>query len=95
MVNNQTNVCDNVCLWDGNPNTWSPPSNYLMLIQATTLAKVWVYDFDTRTYYLEVQAGQGQIGYTWDGVYLITNEPQPIPSEADEFQPVVSGAQVL
>lgn len=75
MVNIETNVCDNVCIWDGNPQTWTPPSNYLMLIQDVTPAKVW--QFKDGAYELTVKVGVGAIGFTWDGDYLITDEPQP------------------
>ena len=88
MINEQTNICDNVCLWDGNPETWQPPAGYLMLVQATTPAKVWVLDAQ-KQWALTPEIGQGQIGFTWDGTYLVTNEPQPAP------QPVASGVQTL
>lgn len=98
MVNSQTNVCDNVVLWDGNPDTWQPPSDYLMLVQATTPAKNWVWDAAAKTWVLEV-AGEGQIGFTWDGTYLITNELQPtnplFTTSPEQSQPVVKGAQTL
>ena len=85
MVNTETNVCDNVCVWDGNPQTWTPPANYLMLVQETTPAKVW--QLTDSVYELVVVMGLGSIGFTWDGTYLITNEPQPTPPE----QPMTSG----
>lgn len=75
MINTQTNVCDNVCSWDGNANTWSPPPNYLMLVQSNTPAKVW--NLVNNVWELVIQTGFGSIGFTWDGTYLITNEPQP------------------
>jgi hypothetical protein len=78
MINQQTNVCDNVVVWDGNPNTWTPPAGYLMLVQATTPAKNWVYDEVNKVWSLQI-FGFGQIGFTWDGTYLTTNEPQPAP----------------
>jgi hypothetical protein len=90
MVNETTSVCDNVCLWDGNPNTWQPPSGYLMLVQATTPAKDWVWDSAAKQWNLEV-IGVGSIGFNWDGTYLVTNEPMPpVP-----VQPTVTGAQEL
>jgi len=78
MVNEITNVCDNICMWDGDTNTWKPPTGYLMLVQATTLAKNWVWDVADQAWVLSVE-GVGQIGFTWDGEYLITNEPEPSP----------------
>ena len=85
MVNTETNICDNVCVWDGNPQTWTPPANYLMLVQETTPAKVW--QLTDSVYELVVVMGVGGIGFTWDGTYLITNEPQPAAPE----QPMTSG----
>ncbi len=89
MVNKATNICDNLTVWDGNPDTWTPPAGYLMLVQATTPAKVWVWDKEAKAWALEVQVGQGQIGFTWDGTYLVTSDPEPAP------QPEVEGAQTL
>jgi len=78
MVNESTNIVDNVCIWDGNTQTWATPSGYLMFVQSTTPAKNWVEDTSTTppTYTLQV-SGVGSIGYTWDGTYLTTNQPQP------------------
>ena len=91
MVDTTTNICDNVVMWDGNPDTWTPPPSHLMLVQATTPAKVWELNSEKTEYVLQVQMGTGQIGFTWDGAHLVTNEPQPvIPT-----QPAVSGAQTL
>lgn len=86
MVNEVTNVCENVTLWDGNPATWTPPVGYLMLIQAITPAKNWVWN--QNEWVLEIE-GEGQIGFTWDGTYLMTNEPQPTEP------PTIEGAQTL
>jgi hypothetical protein len=88
MVNESSNICDNVVLWDGNTDTWTPPAGYLMLVQATTPAKTWVWDAQANAWVLQV-SGEGQIGYTWDGTYLITNEPQPTEP------PTIEGAQTL
>lgn len=91
MINESTNVVDNVCLWDGNPDTWQPPAGYLMLIQATTMAVVWIWDNAIKDWVLAQQIGAGQIGYTWNGTECITNEPKPDPT----LQPAVQGTQTL
>ena len=91
MVNEATNVCDNTVMWDGNPDTWTPPAGYLMLVRDTTPAKVWELNTDKTAYVLTVYMGEGQIGYTWDGTYLITNDPQP----AAPVQPTTTGTQTL
>jgi hypothetical protein len=89
MINDSTNVVDNVCIWDGNPNTWQPPSNYLMLVQATTPAYVWVLNTDKTAYVLTEVIGAGGIGFTWNGTAVTTNEPQPNPP----IQPKTTGTK--
>jgi hypothetical protein len=91
MVDTTSNICDNVVMWDGNPDTWTPPVSHLMLAQATTQAKVWELNPEKTEYVLQVQNGAGQIGFTWDGTYLTTNEPQPVTPT----QPATTGAQTL
>ena len=91
MVNESTNVVDNVCFWDGNPDTWQPPAGYLMLVQATTMAVVWIFDKAIPDWVLSQQLGQGQIGFTWNGAECVTNDPKP----AIAPQPVTEGTQNL
>jgi len=79
MVNQTTNICDNVTLWDGNPATWTPPAGYLMLPQATTMSVVWTWDAAIPDWVLTQVEGQGQIGFTWSGSELVTNAPKPQP----------------
>jgi hypothetical protein len=92
MVNQSTNVVDNICLWDGNVNTWTPPSDYLMLIQADTPAMVWVatiVDGKITDWVLTEEVGKANIGFTWNGTACVTNQPKPeIP-----VQPVATGMQ--
>ena len=87
MINESTNVVDNICVWDGNPNTWTPPSGYLMLVEADTQALIWiaVYEPDPITkkpivvdYVLTETLGAGAVGFTWDGTVLTTNQPKPV-----------------
>ena len=82
MINESTNVVDNICVWDGNTNTWIPPANTLMLIQADIQALVWhavVLDQKVIDYILVEELGQGQIGFIWDAItqILTTNQPKP------------------
>ena len=93
MINEQTNVCDNICVWDGNPSTWTPPAGYLMLVQATVPAKIWEVGPTGLIYVLVVVVGAGQIGFTWDGTNLTTNESQPIVPP--NTQTLSEGAQTL
>ena len=92
MINESTNTVDNVCLWDGDPNTWQPPAGYLMLIQATTMALVWFWDKLADDWVLRQEMGVGQIGYTWNGTECVTNEPKPEPPQP---QPITQETQAL
>ena len=91
LVDLHSNICDNVVLWDGDTNTWTPPADHIALVQATTPAKVWGLAADKTNWELIEVVGDGQIGFTWDGTFLVTNEPQPQPV----VQPKVEGAQTL
>ena len=92
MINQSTNVVDNVCMWDGNPNTWQPPAEYLMLVQATTMALVWIFDSEILDWVLSQQIGAGQIGFTWNGAECVTNDSKPEPPQP---QPVTQGTQTV
>ena len=77
----ENNVVTNLVVWDGNTQTWTPPANATMLVQATTPAMVQeatVVDGVITAWNLVEQMGVGAIGFTWDGTVLTTNEPQPI-----------------
>ena len=77
MINESTNIVENICTWDGDPNTWQPPANTLMLIKDITPAMVWKLNQDNTDYVLTEEIGSAQIGFTWDGSILTTNEPKP------------------
>jgi len=87
MINQSTNVVDNISVWNGDTGTWQPPADYLMLVQATTPAMVWqpvVVDKIITDYVLVEEIGAGQIGFTWDGTVCTTNQPKPAISPAQE-----------
>jgi len=84
----EQNIVTNIVVWDGDTTQWTPPQGSIALVQATTPAKVWTYDKASNTYVLTEQLGFGDIGFTWDGSVLTTNEPQPAPPKD---QPVASG----
>ena len=90
----EANLVTNNVVWDGDVNTWTPPSNSIQLIQTTTSAMIWesvVIDNIITDYVLTEQIGAGSIGFTWDGTNCVTNEPKPeIP-----IQPISTGTQVL
>ena len=73
----ENNLVSNVCIWDGDVNTWQPPIDATMLVQATTPAMIWELNSDKTAYVLVEQLGAGEIGFTWDGTVLTTNQPQP------------------
>ena len=84
----ENNVVTNNVLWDGDINSWMPPTNSIQLIQSTTNAIVWVGTSIenlpstipptyTITYNLEEVMGIGDIGFTWDGSVVTTNQPKP------------------
>jgi hypothetical protein len=80
MISNATNVVQNICSWDGNTETWTPPVDTLMLIQSTIPAMIWepvVVDNKVTDWVLAEVLGQGQIGFTWNGSVCTTNEPKP------------------
>lgn len=80
----ENDVVINSIMWDGNPETWTPPSNAIMLISDTTPALVWRPDRTGLIFSLVEVMGAGDIGFTWDSSVLTTNQPQPEP------QPIAS-----
>lgn len=87
----ENNIVTNVCVWDGNPSTWTPPDNTLMLTKANTEAIVWFFDESLQDWVLRQQEGAGDIGFTWNGTACTTNQSKPeVP-----VQPVASGTQEL
>ena len=87
----QDDVVTNSVVWDGNNNTWQPPENAIMLIQAITPAMVWQLNPDLQSYVLVEVIGAGSIGFTWDGTVLTTNQPKP----SGLTQPITTGMQTL
>lgn len=75
----ENNVVTNIVVWNGDTSQWTPPQGSIALVQATTPAIIWVFDYTTNPYTskLEEVIGAGEIGFTWDGTVLTTNEPQP------------------
>ena len=93
----EANIVTNVCVWDGDINTWTPPADATMLVQETTPAMVWELDTTTTpsSYVLKEQMGAGAIGFTWDGTVLTTNQPQPQPPIPQENQPITTGTTTI
>jgi len=86
----QNNVVINVVLWDGNDQTWMPPNDSIQLIQSNIPALIWIPVITNNIatdWVLEEVIGAGDIGFTWNGTILTTNEPKPIIVS----QPVTNG----
>jgi len=75
----ENNVVTNLVVWDGDVNTWTPPLDATMLLQATTPAVVWGLNTEKTDYVLIEIVGEGAIGFTWNGTTLTTNQSKPNP----------------
>ena len=91
----QENIVTNLCVWDGNVNSWTPPQDATMLIYETTPTKIWGWDFELKDYVLVDSMGDASIGFTWDGTVCTTNQPKPELPIPAENQPATSGTQTL
>lgn len=93
----ENNIATNVVFWNGDTSQWTPPQGSIALVQSTIPAKVWELDttLTPPAYVLVEQIGQGQIGFTWDGTVLTTNEPQPTPPTPAQDQPTTSGTTTI
>jgi hypothetical protein len=73
----QENIVTNIVYWNGDANTWQPPSDATMLVLSTTPTKVWELNAEETEYVLTDFIGNADIGFTWDGTFCITNNPKP------------------
>jgi hypothetical protein len=93
LINTQSNpqICDNIILWNGDVNIWTPPSDHIALQRDEVYCLEWNWNASSNTWILVENLGTGQMGYTWDGTKLTTNEPQPteppivIDTQVDNF----------
>ena len=89
----ENNVVTNCVVWDGGSD-WTPPEGSIPLVQETTPAMIWVPNADKTTWVLTEVMGAGQIGFTWNGTVLTTNEPEPtIPPKQVLPQPTATGVK--
>jgi hypothetical protein len=88
----EADVVTNICVWDGDTNTWQPPADATMLIQEDTNALVWQLNADKTDYVLMEVLGVAAIGFTWNATtqVLTTNQPKPPTPPA---QPIATGTQ--
>lgn len=76
----QSNVVANIVVWNGDTTQWTPPAGSIALVQSTTPAMVWqsvIVDGKIVDYVLGQEIGVADIGFTWDGTVLNTNQPKP------------------
>jgi len=76
----ESNIVTNVCVWNGDTTIWTPPSGSIALVQSTTPTMVWnavIVDGKITDFVLIETLGAGDIGFTWDGTVLTTNQPKP------------------
>jgi hypothetical protein len=71
-------VVENICIWDGNTETWLPPYNTIQIPQETTPCMVWALDDITGVFELKEELGSTSIGFTFDGLFTITNLQKPV-----------------
>jgi hypothetical protein len=88
----ENNVVTNDVVWDGNTETWQPPTDSIQLVEATTPAMVWELTTDEPPDFVLVEKiGAGSIGFTWNGSVLTTNEPKPPVPQPAPNQPNTEG----
>ena len=87
----QNNVVINVCVWDGNTQTWQPPQDATLLVKEVTPTKIWGLSSELQDYVLIDSSGDADIGFTWDGSFATTNQPKPEKPTPAEDQPETSG----
>jgi len=73
----ENNVVVNAVVWNGDTSQWTPPLGSIALIQATTPALIWKLNAEQTDTELVEMLGAGDIGFTWDGSVLTTNQPKP------------------
>ena len=87
----ENNVVTNSVIWDGNTSTWMPPTDSIQLVQSTTPAMIWKSDdLLPPGWILGEVVGSGDIGFTWDGTVLTTNQPKPVDPPS---QPTTTGTK--
>lgn len=93
----ENNVVVNNVVWNGDTSQWTPPPGSIALVKATTPAYIWVLDIfvSPSIYVLQEQLNAGEIGFTWDGTVLTTNEPQPAPPTPNLNQPKTTGTVTI
>ena len=87
LVNTSNNIVENAVLWDGNTETWQPPSGYLTLELDSTISVEWEWSAEANDWLPVDVVGAGAIGELWDGQKLISPKPEA-PVVAVPLDPV-------
>ena len=83
----ESNIVTNICIWNGDTTEWTPPQGSIALIQATTSAMIWqpvIVNEKVIDFVLVEEIGAGDIGFTWDGSVLTTNQLKPSIPKANQ-----------
>jgi hypothetical protein len=93
LISKETNICENIIIWDGDSSKWAPPSEYLIFELASIPVILWKYDDAIKDFGPITPEGElGCPGYTWDGTHLVQPKPEVIKEEP---QPLTEGTQTL
>jgi hypothetical protein len=75
LINNQTMICENVS-FDERPASEINITGYTVLGLSTTRCFGWVLNTDLNEYEIvEKNLGEGGVGDTWNGEYLLSEKP--------------------
>lgn len=93
VINTTTKTVENIIIWDG-VSEWTPPDDHHVVAAISTPVKNWVFDSQSKDYTLQ-EFGQANIGFTWDGTYIISNLPKPVMTPENVKQVNVTGMQTV
>jgi len=90
LINTANNIIENAVVWDGNTETWQPPSGFIALDSETTPSINWQWDENANDWIQINSIGTGEIGYCWDGKILTI--PKPLsPLTIKNIYPITEG----
>jgi hypothetical protein len=79
FVNTANNIVENAVVWDGNTETWQPPSGFIALDAEVTPSVEWEWNADLNEWTPVDMVGTGSIGDSWDGQKFNSPKPPPPP----------------
>jgi hypothetical protein len=88
LINTSNNIVENAVVWDGNTETWQPPSGFTALDLETTPSIEWEWNADLNDWVPVDMVGTGSIGDSWDGQKSnAPKPPPPTPAPVDPANP--------